>query len=112
MPFVRLAFKAAAAFAIWAATASVANAGLAASLTDTAELPAVKKTLDRTRPCGLFVKYVKDRLDRSDHNMQRNAAILPRLDQRPIKGTQKQILPAAADKRFLDLGEVVIVIQG
>ena len=71
----------------------------------------VKKALDRAGPDGLLVKNVKDRLDRSDDDMQRNSAILPRLDQRPIERTQKKVLPPPPDKRVFDLGEIVEVIQ-
>ena len=74
-------------------------------------LAAVKEALDSARSGGLLVKNVKNRFDRPDHDVQRYAAVLPRLDQRPIQRAQEKILAPAADKGFLDLCEVIVVIQ-
>ena len=44
--------------------------------------------------------------------MQRDAALLPHLNERPIQWTEKEILGPAADKCVFDLGEIVKVIHG
>ena len=74
-------------------------------------LAAIEQALDRAGSGRLFVKNVKDRLDRPDDDMQRNAAFLPRLDQRPVERAQKQIPGPPPDERVFDLGKIVEVIQ-
>ncbi len=72
---------------------------------------AVEKSFDRSGSYGLFVKHVKHRFDRSDDDMQRYAAFLPRLDQGPVKRAQKEILAPTADKCFFDLCKVIVIVQ-
>src|SRR5437762_13163045 len=72
---------------------------------------AIKKALYRAVLVRLFVEAFKNGLDRPQDNMQRNAALLPAFDQRPVKRTEQQMLSATADKGVFDLGEVIKVIQ-
>src|SRR5262245_27220827 len=71
----------------------------------------VEKTLDRTRARRLLVVNVKDGLDRTDNDVQRDPAFLPDIDERPIERAEKEMLSAATDKRVFDLCEVIEVIQ-
>ena len=73
---------------------------------------AVEEAFDRTGSDGLFIKNVKHRFDRTQNDMQRDAAFLPHFDQSPIQRAQEQILGPAADKCVFDLGEIVKVIHG
>jgi hypothetical protein len=43
--------------------------------------------------------------------MQRHAHLFPALNQRPIHGTQEQVLSPPADKRVFDFSEVVEVVS-
>ena len=75
-------------------------------------LTAIKQALDRSCPDRLFIEHVKNRFDRPDNNMERDPAVLPSLDECPVERAQKQVLATPAYKRFLDLCEIVVVIQG
>src|SRR5436305_10907983 len=71
----------------------------------------VKKALDRAVLIGLFIKTVENSLDGPQHDMQRNASVLPALDQRPVERAKQQMLAPPSYKRILDLGEVIVVVQ-
>ena len=59
----------------------------------------------------LLIENVKNGLDRTQNDVQRNAPILPSLDERPIERAQEKVLIPASDKGVRDLCEVIEVIQ-
>jgi hypothetical protein len=59
----------------------------------------------------LRLKRIKRSLNAAQHDVQRNALLFPRLHQRPVHRTEKQVLAAPSDKRVLDFREVVEVIK-
>src|SRR5687767_10289083 len=71
---------------------------------------AIKQTLDRSR-ARILVVAVENALDRANHDVKRNAAVLPAFDHCPVDRREQKVLPASANERFLDLGEVVVVVQ-
>src|SRR5688572_33479433 len=67
---------------------------------------AIEKPLDRTA-FGLFVVPVEHVLNSAHGDVQRNAALLPSVDQCPVYRRKKQILPAPTYECFFDLGVVI-----
>ena len=73
-------------------------------------LLAVKQRLHRSLARPRLVR-IKRPFDATQHDVQRNALLLPRLHQRPIERTEKEMLTTPADECVLDFGEIVEVVQ-
>src|ERR1044071_4567951 len=71
---------------------------------------AIKQRLHCSLPRSSFIR-IKRLLHPAKHDVQWNSLLLPRLHQRPIHRTQKQVLPAPADECVFDFSEVIEVVQ-
>ena len=60
---------------------------------------------------GSRVVAVEGFIDGAENDMKWNAGVLPAFYQRPIQGGDEHMLAAPAHELFLDLGEVVEVVQ-
>src|SRR2546423_3138200 len=70
----------------------------------------IEKGLDATVARSRLIR-IESLLDAAQHDVKRNAHLLPAFDQRPIEWADEQVLSASANESIFDLAVVVEIVQ-